>query len=150
MEIPKPNIESNPSADIKLSKENEGIIQNESFPVIPKNLDKEDFYRTIKYSELTMIDSNADRILAGKIKWDEIVMTICATGVGATISAFFSKAELDSNLGIIFYIIVPILSVAGAVFVIMYKFMKRSNEQNYAQNIKSIIKSHLENSENQE
>jgi len=149
LEIPEPNIESKPSADIKLSQENEGIIQNESFPVIPKKLDKEDFYRTIKHSELTTIDTYADRLIEGKIKWDEIVMTICATGFGATISALISKVKLDTALGIIFYIIVPILSVSGAVFVIMFKFMKRSNEQSFAQTIKNIVKPHLENTENQ-
>ena len=149
LEIPEPNVESKPSADIKLSQENEGIIQNESFPVIPKKLDKEDFYRTIKHSELTTIDTYADKLIQGKIKWDEIIMTICATGFGATISALISNVKLDTALGIIFYIVVPILSVAGAVFVIMFKFMKRSNEQSFAQTIKNIVKPHLENTENQ-
>jgi len=147
LEIPEPNIESKPSADIKLSQGTEGIIQNESFPVIPKKLDKGDFYRTVKHSELSTIDSHAGRLLEGKIKWDEIIMTICAIGFGAIISALFSSVKLDTTLGIIFFIVIPILSFSGAVFVIMFKLMKRNNERNFAQEIKNIVEPHLSKSE---
>lgn len=147
MELSEPKIESKPSADIKLSQGNEGIIQNESFPVIPKKLDKGDFYRTVKHSELSIIDSHANKLLEGKTKWDEIIMTVCATGFGATISALFSSVKLETTLGIIFFILIPILSFSGTVFVIMFKLMNRNNERNLAQEIRNIIEPHLTKSE---
>ena len=147
MEISEPKIEIKPSTDIKLSQGNEGIIQNESFPVIPKKLDKGDFYRTVKHSELSTIDSHASKLLEGKIKWDEIIMTVCAIGFGAMISALFSSVKLETALGIIFFILIPILSFSGTVFVIMFKLMNRNNERNFAQEIRNIVEPHLTKSE---
>lgn len=147
MEISEPKIESKPSADIKLSQGNEGIIQNESFPVIPKNLDKKEFYRTVKHSELFTIDSHGSKLLEGKTKWDEIIMTLCGIGFGATISALFSSVKLETTLGIIFFILIPILSFSGSVFVIMFKLMNRNHELNFAQEIRNIVELHLTKSE---
>jgi hypothetical protein len=143
LEISEPKILSKPSADIKLSQGNEGIIQNESFPVIPKKLDKGDFYRTVKHSELCTIDSHASKLLEGKTKWDEIIMTVCAIGFGATISSLFSSVKLETTLGIIFFILIPILSFSGTVFVIMFKLMNRNNERNFAHEIRNIVEPHL-------
>lgn len=143
MEISEPKIESKPSADIKLSRGDEGIIQNESFPVIPKKLDKGDFYRTIKHSELSKIDSHASKLLEGKTKWDEIIMAVCAIGFGATISALFSFVKLETTLGKIFFIVIPILSFSGTVFVTMFKIMNRNNERNFAHEIRNIVEPHL-------
>lgn len=101
----------------------------------------------MKHSELSIIDSYASKLLEGKTKWDEIIMTVCAIGFGATISALFSSVKLETTLGIIFFILFPILSFSGTVFVIMFKLMNRNNERNFAREIRNIIESHLTKSE---
>ncbi len=145
-EIPPANVVVKPAADITLSTEESGVVQKESYPIIPKNNDKDDYLRPVKMSDIIKIKQEAISISSQKTKWDEIALGICTLGFGGTLSALASNVVLNTINGIIFYVLCPIFSFSLAVFVIMYKFMKNKTEVISAENIEKIIAPYEEDS----
>ncbi len=91
LKIPEPNVSSRPTADISLQEESEGLVQNESYPVIPKTKNTEDFVRPIKMSDIKRIYDISKELIKSKIKWDQILLAVATLGFGATISALLSE-----------------------------------------------------------
>lgn len=136
---PEPNVESEPVADIVLTENENGIVQTEQLPVIPKINTKNDFVRPIKRSDISKIYKELQNIKQNKIKWDEISLGITTLGLGATLSALLSGLSLTDNLGILFYIVVPLISMGTLIFTIMYKIFIAKTSNNSATTIQSII-----------
>lgn len=144
MEIPEPNTQTRPTADIALSEQKDGIIQNESFQVIPKSSDSSDFMRPLKMSDIRKIEDLAKNLQTSSIHWDEVLLAVASLGFGSTLSALLSDTKLDTSNGIIFFVIVPIISFSATVFVVMYKILK-SKTTNYAgKEIEKIIESYID------
>lgn len=143
--IPESNVIEKPTADISLKQDEKGVIQTESFPVIPKKNNADDFVRPVKMSDLKKILSITNNIKETRIQWDEITIGIATLGFGASISAILAGVKITTILGLIFYIITPIISFSSTVFVIMYKIMNHKKTSDYANIIKDIIKEYIDN-----
>lgn len=139
IEIPAANAVAKPTADISLSAVGSGMIQNESYPIIPKNNSKDDYLRPVKMSDIIKIKCEAVKISNEKIKWDEFALGVSTLGFGASLSAIISGVVLNTVNGIIFFIISPIISFSLAVFVVMYKVMKSSTNRQSASVIVETI-----------
>jgi len=126
LKIPKPNVVAKPTADISLIEDKKGVVQTESFPVIPRKNNADDFVRPVKMSDLKKILFVIQTIKSAKIQWDEV-------------------AIIATTLGIIFYIITPIISFSSTVFVIMHKIMKRKIVSYSASTIENIITDYIDN-----
>lgn len=136
---PAANAVAKPTADISLSAVGSGVIQNESYPIIPKNNSKDDYLRPVKMSDIFKIKNEAVKITNEKIKWDEIALGVSTLGFGASLSAFISGVVLNSGKGVLFYIISPVISFSLAVFVVMYKVMKYNTSRQSASIIVETI-----------
>lgn len=144
VKMPEPNVSSKPTADIKLKQDESGITQTESFPVIPKNNDVNDFIRPVKMSDLKKIFNQAKAIKTNEFQWDELAISISSLGFGGTLSALSSGVKLDSTLGIIFYILFPIVSFASAVFVIMFKKLRHKTSKYSSIIIEETVNQYLD------
>ena len=142
---PEPNANFQPTADIALVQDENGIVQRESYPVIPKANMQSDFARPVLMSDILQIKREAKNLSKGKIQWDEIGIGIATMGFGATLSAIASNVKLDTDLGILFYIIIPIISFSVAVFVVMFKIMKAQTSTHSAFQINQIINKYIDN-----
>jgi len=145
LKIPKPNVVAKPTADISLIEDKKGVVQTESFPVIPRKNNADDFVRPVKMSDLKKILFVIQTIKSAKIQWDEVAIGIATLGFGASISAILSTVKIATTLGIIFYIITPIISFSSTVFVIMHKIMKRKIVSYSASTIENIITDYIDN-----
>jgi len=145
LRIPKPNVVAKPTADISLIEDEKGIVQTESFPVIPRKNNVDDFVRPVKMSDLKKILSVTQTIKLAKIQWDEVAIGIATLGFGASISAVLSNVEIATTLGKIFYIVAPIISFSTSVFVIMHKIMKHKIISYSASTIENIITDYMDN-----
>jgi len=137
------NVPVMPVADISLTQDESGIIQTESIPVIPKNKDINDFARPIKMSDLRKISSKISHFKKNRIHWDEIALGISTLGFGGTISALLSKIKIDDPLGILFYIVLPIISFSLIVFLIMFKILHNKIDTNISVFIEEIINPYI-------
>jgi hypothetical protein len=137
--IPEPNAVSKPTADISLTENDKGVVQTESFPVIPKKNDANDFVRPVRMSDLRNILYVTKSIKSEKIQWDEIAIGVATLGFGASISALLADVKIVTFLGKIFYIVLPVISFSASVFVIMLKFMKHKVASFSAHTIEEII-----------
>ena len=144
LKIPDPNVVTKPTADISLVEDEKGVVQKESFPVIPKKNNADDFVRPVKMSDLKKILSITKTIKLTKVQWDEVALGIANLGFGASISAILSNVEIKTTLGTIFYIITPIISFSSTVFVIMHKVMKHKITSYSAKTIEDIIKDYID------
>ena len=145
IKIPEPNVVAKPTADISLIEDEKGVIQTESFPVIPKKNDKDDFVRPVKMSDLKKILTLIQAIKSDKIQWDEVAIGVATLGFGASISALLSDVKIATTLGKIFYILTPIISFSITVFVIMYKIMKHKIVSSSANTIEEIVTNYTDN-----
>lgn len=141
---PEPNVIEKPTADISLVQDKNGVIQTESYPVIPKPNVENDYAIPVKMSDLTIIKDGATKLCKSKCKWDEITIGIATMGFGSTLSAIASNVQLNTSGGKIFYIIIPIISFSLSVFVIMFKIMKSQTTKNYAKHIKHTIDPYID------
>ena len=96
-------------------------------------------------SDLKKILFVIQTIKSAKIQWDEVAIGIATLGFGASISAILSTVKIATTLGIIFYIITPIISFSSTVFVIMHKIMKRKIVSYSASTIENIITDYIDN-----
>lgn len=145
LKIPEPNAVSKPTADISLTEDEKGVVQTESFPVIPKNNDAEDFVRPVRMSDLEKILAVTKSIKLEKIQWDEIAIGAATLGFGASISALLADVKIATGLGKIFYIVLPIISFSSSVFVIMLKFMKHKVTSLSVNTIEEIVIKYTDN-----
>ena len=150
MEMPRPNVVSKPAADISFSNGGTGIIQYESYPIIPKNNGKEEYLRPVKMSDIIKIKNEAQHILKRKIKWDEFALSASNLFFGVFLSALISNVALASIKGIIFYIIAPIISSSLAVFVVMHKVLRSKIDSLSANTIIKTIEIYEDTSESKE
>lgn len=141
---PEPNANFQPTADIVLVQDENRIVQTESYPVIPKANVKSDFARPVLMSDILEIEGEAEKLSKGKVQWDEIGIGVATMGFGATLSAITSNVKLDSNIGILFYIVIPIISFSASVFVVMFKIMKSQKTIHSAFQIQQIIKQYID------
>ena len=138
-EIPKPNIIAEPTADIIITENEDGLFQNEKCQIKPKNIPNDEFLRLIKLSDIKQIYQNNKKIKKIKIQWDEISLAISTLGIGTTLSAFISKISKTDEWATLFYNIIPLISTASIVFTIMFKIMKKNNITDSASIIENII-----------
>lgn len=143
-QIPEPNYFSKPSADIILAPDEKGIVQSESFPVIPRNNSKNDFMRPVKMSDIIKINDIARNQKRKQFGWDELGIGITTLGFGSSLSALASNLQLNGALGIVFYIISPVVSFSCLIFVIMYKVLRREKATRTADMICSIIEEYID------
>jgi hypothetical protein len=127
-EIIKPNIVSSPTADIRLTQTDEGVVQTESFPVIPRQNLQNEFARPVKMSDIIRILEEIGKIKKKGINWEEIAIGVTTLGFGGTLSALITPVDISDNLGPLFYIILPIISFSLTVYVIMHKVMTKRIE----------------------
>ena len=144
IDIPPPNIVLKPTADIALLKDDSGVVQSESYAVIPKNNSKNEYLRPVKMSDLLRIKKQAATITEQNVKWDEFALGISTLGFGSTLSALASSVALNTTLGVLFYIISPVLSFSLAVFVVMYKVLRTKTDKNSAEIILQIVEPYEE------
>lgn len=143
-QIPEPNMIQKPTADIILTPDENGVVQHESFAVIPRNA-RNDFMRPMKMSDINKIKSEAYKLKGNQFDWDELGIGIASLGFGATLSAIASKLPLNDALGIAFYIVSPIISFSSLVFIIMYKLLKKQKASSCADMICNIIGEYIDN-----
>lgn len=144
MKPPEPNALSKPTADISINAGKDGIVQKETFPIVPKQGDNSEVLRPVKLSDLKLIKSLCGELQDSKIKWDEIILAVSFLGFGGTLSALISDIGMDSSSGKAMYIGAPIISFAGIVFVVMNKILRKEKTGNRANTIEQLVDQHLE------
>lgn len=124
---PDPNVENLPSADVTFSEEKEQVKTTVSHPVlIPKEY-IEDSMIQIRSSSLKRWTSKIKKVENSKINYSDLFLSLGMVGAGAIISALLADIKIDSTLGIIFYVVVPVVS---AICLAIFYFKRKENSTN--------------------
>lgn len=142
--ILEPNVETKPTADIRLEQTDDGIVQTELSRVIPRPIDENDFSTPVKISDLKKIQDQVEQLQNKSINWEEISIGVATLGFGATLSALITPISLTHELGKLFYIFLPIISCSLTIYVIMHKIMMKRTETGSSNIIEDIIESYLD------
>lgn len=139
----EPNVESLPAADITLSHGPEGLIQTESYPVLPHKESQNDYMVPIKISSLRRFKQKLEQIKDSKFQLDELFLAVSTLLLGSSISALASKVSIDTTLGIWLLVVFPIIGFSSLVATIMLKIMNHRIKKITSQDILSEIEGYL-------
>lgn len=135
MNMPKPNVQSVPTADVLINYGSTGPIQTESYPIHPQLYDPEDYMITIKKSLLLKICKKVKSASVFPFSWDELSLALFSISSSISIAAFFSPLELHESRRIILFTGLPIVAAGALVFTIMYKFQVFKSRKDSMQDV---------------
>lgn len=128
---------------IVIDKIDGNITQIESYQVHPAPK-QDECYFTLRHSELKSISKFLKSVENRKFPWDELCGFIAAIGFGGTLGAATSHVLLDSFLGIIYFVVLPIVSFSLSVFVVMFKIQNIKENKFESRAPQQIINNYLE------
>ncbi|MFW5891603.1 MAG: hypothetical protein ACOCUI_05240 [bacterium] len=134
-DIPEPNVETLPTADITISEQKDGVYQTEIYQIKKIMQNENDFMVTLKSSIIVKIYSKLKKMERIKIQWDEIALVIFSASSSASITAALSKPNDIQDWLPLFYTIFPIIASVSIVFAVMYKIFFKKEKQNYIEQL---------------
>lgn len=122
--IPKESTISLPIADITIKKNNEVVTTNYEYAVKRPKEYENDFMVEVKASYLRKARSILEPSThKRKFPIHEVLLFFASTALGSSLGAIISGIEIDSILGILMYVICPIITVGTFV---SYIFLRRN------------------------
>lgn len=120
-----------PTADIKATIEENEIYQQHTYPILPTVQDSEDYMYSIRVSTLDRWRSKINNLIKNKFPWHELLLAISTLLAGAILSALISNIKLNTDLGILFYVVLPpiFLATLVAYFFVRYNSVHSPTEQ---------------------
>jgi len=141
-DIPEPNIEAIPAADIIIHNTQDGAFQTESYKVKTIQTVPNDYMITIKKSLIQRIYQKLLKIKKTHFNWDELTLIIFSATSSSAITAAFSYNNIKDDWHVLLFTVLPIIAAASLIFVIMYKIFKfrigRENIDNILEELKPI------------
>jgi len=129
------SIERVPVVYIQVNQTQQGMTMTQTYPVRITEDDKNDFIVQIRASVLRRNRTKLTRLRNLKFSYGEVLLGTSTLLLGASLSGLASKVELNSILGIIFYLIFPLISIGTAVAYGFYRKYSLENVVDIAQDM---------------
>jgi len=134
-ELSRSTVESIPAADVQIIPSEQSIIMTQTYPVKQSERDRDDFIIRVRASTLERCRHQLRDIKNPRFTWGELVFGIATLSAGAIAGALTTDIQLDSQKGIIFYVILPMVAVGSFVAYLFYRAISFSKASEIARDV---------------
>ncbi|EVT83465.1 hypothetical protein [Vibrio parahaemolyticus] len=127
---------SMPTADIKaVASDNGDITLQHSYKLVNSPVDESDYVVPLRASIMLGWRSKLEKLTTKKFPWAEVLLAMASLGAGAIASSIISGVKLADNLGVLFYVVTPCITLGAIVAYFFVRHIEMVSSSTVAQAI---------------